>query len=53
MDDKKIIFLATLYFETNPYNWYQWVVKRKPHSYFYIQVLFTRELEAKYGKVWE
>jgi hypothetical protein len=53
MDDKKIISLETLYFETNPYQWYQWVVKRKPHSYNYTWGLFTRDLEAKYGKVWE
>jgi hypothetical protein len=53
MDDKQMISLATLYFETKPYQWYQWVVKRKPHSYHYTWGLFTRDLEAQYGKVWE
>ena len=31
MDDKKIIHIKTLNFEIKPYQWYQWVVKRKPH----------------------
>jgi hypothetical protein len=33
MDDKKIISLETLHFEIKTYEWYQWVLKRKPHSY--------------------
>jgi hypothetical protein len=53
MDDKKRISLETLYFEIKPYQWYQWVLKRKPHSYHYTWSLFTRDLEAQYGKVWE
>jgi hypothetical protein len=48
-----MISLATLYVETKCYQWYQWVVKRKPHSYHYTWVLFTRDLEAQYGKVLE
>jgi hypothetical protein len=30
MDDKQRIHIATLKFEIKPYQWYQWVVKRKP-----------------------
>jgi hypothetical protein len=53
MDDSKRIFLTRLNFETKPYQWYQWVVKRKPHYYNYTWSLFTKYLEAQYGKVWE
>jgi hypothetical protein len=45
-----MISLASLYFETKPY---QWVVKRKSRSYHYTWGLFSRDLEAQYGKVWE
>jgi hypothetical protein len=48
MDDKKMIHIVTLNFEIKPY---QWVVEKKPHSYHYTWGLFTRELEAQYGKV--
>ena len=51
MDDKKTIHIANLKFEIRSYQWYQWVVKRKPHSYHYTWSLFTRDLEAQYGKV--
>jgi hypothetical protein len=30
MDDKKRIHIETLNFEIKPYQWYQWIVKRKP-----------------------
>jgi hypothetical protein len=30
MDDKQRIHIETLNFEIKPYQWYQWVVKRKP-----------------------
>jgi hypothetical protein len=53
MDDKKMIHIETLNFEIKPYQWYQWVVKRKPPLYHYTWGLFTRDLEAQYGKVWE
>jgi hypothetical protein len=53
MDDKKRIHIETLNFEIKPYQWYQWVVKRKPPFYHYTWGLFTRDLEAQYGKVWE
>jgi hypothetical protein len=53
MDDKKRIHIETLNFEIKPYQWYQWVVKRKPPLYHYTWGLFTRDLEAQYGKVWE
>jgi hypothetical protein len=53
MENKQRISLETLYFETKPHQWNQWVVKRKPHSYHYTWDLFTRDLEAQYGKVWE
>jgi hypothetical protein len=42
-----------LKFEIKPYQWYQWVVKRKPPSYNCTWGLFIRDLEAQYGKVWE
>jgi hypothetical protein len=51
MNDKKRIHIATLNFEIKPYQWYQWVVKRKPHLYHYTWGLFTRDLEANYGKM--
>jgi len=44
IDKKKTISLTTLYFETKPYQWYQWVVKMKLHSYNYTWELFTRDL---------
>jgi len=50
MDDKQKIHITTLNVERKPY---QWVVKRKPHSYHYTWGLFTRDLEAQYGKVWD
>jgi hypothetical protein len=53
IDDKERIYLATLYFEIKPYQWYQLVPKRKPNSYHYTWILFTRDLEAQYGKVSE
>jgi hypothetical protein len=53
MDAKKRIHIATLNFEIKPYQWYQWIVKRKPPLYHYTWGLFTRDLEAQYGKVWE
>jgi hypothetical protein len=53
MDDKQSIPITTLHFEIKPYQWYQWVVKRKPPYYNYTWGLFTRDLEAQYGKVWE
>jgi len=53
MDEKKMISLATLYFEIKTYQWYQWVLKMKPYSYHYTWILFTRDLEAQHGKVWE
>jgi hypothetical protein len=46
MDDKKMIHIATLNFEIKPYQWYQWIVKRKPLLYHYTWGLFTRDLEA-------
>jgi len=51
MDNKQIISLETLYFETKPYQWHQWIVKRNSHSYHYTWGLFTRDLEAQYGNV--
>jgi hypothetical protein len=42
-----------LNFEIKQYQWYQWIVKRRPPIYHYTWVLFTRYLEAQYGKVWE
>ena len=53
MDDKKMIHIDTFNFEIKPYQWYQWIVKRKPPLYHYTWVLFTRDLEEQYGKVWE
>jgi hypothetical protein len=53
MDDKKRIHITTFNFEIKPYQWYQWVVKRKHPLYHYTWGLFTRVLEAQYGKVWE
>jgi hypothetical protein len=53
MDNKQRIHIATLNFENKPYQWYQWVVKRKPPFYHYTWVLLTRDLEPQYGKVWE
>jgi hypothetical protein len=53
MDDKKMIHITTLSFEIKPYQWYQWIVKRKPRFYHYTWGLFTRDLEEKYGNVWE
>jgi hypothetical protein len=53
MNDKKMIHIETLNFENKPYQWYQWVVKINSPFYHYIWVLFTRYLEAQYGKVWE
>jgi hypothetical protein len=53
MDDKKTIHITTLNFEIKPYQWYQSVVKRNPHFYHYTCGLFTKDLEAQYGKVWE
>jgi hypothetical protein len=53
MDDKKMIHITTLNFEIKPYQWYQWIVKRNPPFYHYTWGLFTRYLEAQYGKVWE
>jgi hypothetical protein len=53
MDDKKRIHIETLNFEIKPYQWYQWIVKRQPPLYHYTWGLFTRDLEAQYGKVWE
>jgi hypothetical protein len=50
MDDKQKIHITTLNVERKPY---QWVVKRKPHSYHYTWGLFTRDLEAQHGKVWD
>jgi hypothetical protein len=44
MDDKKRIHIETLNFEIKRYQWYQWVVKRKPHYYDYTLGLFTRDL---------
>jgi hypothetical protein len=44
MDDKQMIHIETLKFEIKPYQWYQWVVKRKPSSYHYTCCLFTRDL---------
>jgi hypothetical protein len=52
MDDKKRIRIATFNFEIKPYQWYQWIVKRKPPLYHYTWGLFTRDLEAQYWKVW-
>jgi hypothetical protein len=51
MDDKKRIHITTLNFEIKLYQWYQWVVKRKPPFYHYTWGLFTRDLEAQYGQV--
>jgi hypothetical protein len=53
MDDKKWIHITNFNFETKPYQWNQWVVKSKPHFYHYTWVLFTRDMEEQYGKVWE
>jgi hypothetical protein len=53
MDSKKNISISSLNFEIKTYQWYQWVVKMKPPFYQYTSVLFTRDLEAQYGKVWE
>ena len=53
MDHKQRIHKATLIFEIKPYKWYQWVVKRKTPLYNYTLALFTRDLEAQYGKVLE
>jgi hypothetical protein len=49
-DDKKRIHIETLKFEIKPYQWYQWIVKRKRPLYHYTWGLFTRHLEAQYGK---
>jgi hypothetical protein len=35
MDDNQRIHIETLKFEIKPYQCYQWVVKRKPHSCHY------------------
>ena len=43
----------TLNFEIKPYEKYQWVVKRKSHSYYYMWSLFTRDIEVDYGKARE
>jgi hypothetical protein len=43
---KKMIHIATLNFEIKSYQWYQWLIKRKPPSYHYTKGLFTRDLEA-------
>jgi hypothetical protein len=53
MDDKKRIHIETLKFEIKPYQWYQWLVKMKSLLYHYTWGLFTRDLESRYGKVWE
>jgi hypothetical protein len=53
MDDKKMIQIENLNFEKKTYQWYQWVVERKPHFYHYTWGLFTRVLETQYGKFWE
>jgi hypothetical protein len=53
MDDTQRIHIATLNFENKPYQWSQWIVKRKPPFYHYTWGLFTRDLEAQYGKFWE
>jgi hypothetical protein len=53
MDDKKMIHIETLKFDIKPYQLYQWIVKRHPPLYRYTWGLFTRDLEAQYGKVWE
>jgi hypothetical protein len=53
MDDEQRIHITNLNFEIKPYQWYQWVIKRKPPCYHYTWGLFTRDLEAQYEKVWE
>jgi len=53
MDDEKIIFITTLKFEIKPYQWCQWVLRRKPQCYHYTCGLFTRDLEEQNGKFWE
>jgi hypothetical protein len=53
MDDKKMIHIKTLNFEIKPYQWYQWIVKRKPPLDQCTWDLFTRDLKTQYGKVWE
>jgi hypothetical protein len=50
MDDKKRIHIETLNFEIKPYQWYQWIVKRKPPLYHYTWGLFTRDLKHNMGK---
>jgi hypothetical protein len=35
MDSNQRIHIATLNFEIKLYQWYQWLVKRNPHSYHY------------------
>jgi hypothetical protein len=53
MYDKKRIQITTLNFEIKSYQWYQWIVKRQHPLYHYTWGLFTRDLEAQYGEVWE
>jgi hypothetical protein len=53
MDDKKMIHITTLNFDIEPYQWYQWIVKRYPPFYHYTWGLFTIDLEEQYGKFWE
>jgi len=53
MDNKKTISITTMHFYIKPDQWYQWVLKRKPHYYNYTWSLFTRNLEEQYGKFLE
>ena len=53
MDDKQRIHITTLNFDNKLYQWNQFIVKRKLYFYHYTWDLFTRDLEAQYGKVWE
>ena len=48
-----MIHIENLKFEIKIYHWYQWVVKNKLPFYYNTWGLFTRDLEAQYGKVWE
>jgi hypothetical protein len=51
MNDKKMIHITTLNFEIKPYQWYRWVVKRKPPLYHYTWGFIYKRLRSTIYKV--